>query len=33
MAAVLEPALLAERESMHAPDHIAIVEKIIARRR
>lgn len=33
MAAVLEPALLAERESMHAPDHIAVVEKIIARRR
>ncbi|MFF3335277.1 enoyl-CoA hydratase/isomerase family protein [Streptomyces sp. NPDC002888] len=32
MAQVLEPALLAERDSMHAPDHIAVVEKIIASR-
>ncbi|WP_241266922.1 enoyl-CoA hydratase/isomerase family protein [Streptomyces scabichelini] len=32
IAAVLEPALLAEQDSMHAPDHIAIVEKIIAAR-
>lgn len=30
LATVLEPALLAERDSMHGPDHIAIVEKIIA---
>ncbi|MDQ0595720.1 hypothetical protein QF037_000065 [Streptomyces canus] len=29
MAAVLEPALLAEREPLHSPDHIAIIEKII----
>lgn len=29
MAAVLEPALLAERETMHSPDHISIIEKII----
>jgi enoyl-CoA hydratase/carnithine racemase len=28
-AAVLEPALLAERETMRSPDHIAIIEKII----
>ncbi|MFG2129113.1 enoyl-CoA hydratase/isomerase family protein [Streptomyces sp. NPDC048751] len=33
MAGVLEPALLAERDSMHHPDHIAVVEKIIAARR
>jgi len=32
IATVLEPALLAERDSMHSPDHIAIVEKIIASR-
>jgi enoyl-CoA hydratase/carnithine racemase len=32
VAAALEPALLAERDSMHSPDHIAIVEKIIAAR-
>ncbi|MFJ9245077.1 enoyl-CoA hydratase/isomerase family protein [Streptomyces sp. NPDC101776] len=32
MTAVLEPALLAERDSMHDPDHIAAVEKIIASR-
>ncbi|WP_328766769.1 enoyl-CoA hydratase/isomerase family protein [Streptomyces sp. NBC_00286] len=32
ISAVLEPALLAERDSMHSPDHIAIVEKIIAAR-
>jgi enoyl-CoA hydratase/carnithine racemase len=32
MAAVLEPALLAERDSMHDPDHIAAVEEIIASR-
>ncbi|MFE9442243.1 enoyl-CoA hydratase/isomerase family protein [Streptomyces sp. NPDC006602] len=32
LATVLEPALLAERDSMHAPDHIAAVEKIIASR-
>lgn len=32
LATVLEPALLAERDSMHAPDHIAIVENIIASR-
>ncbi|MET7452957.1 enoyl-CoA hydratase/isomerase family protein [Streptomyces sp. NPDC005574] len=32
LATVLEPALLAERDSMHAPDHIAAVEKIIAAR-
>jgi enoyl-CoA hydratase len=32
MAAVLEPALLAERDSMHDPDHIAAVEQIIAAR-
>ncbi|MFD3312724.1 enoyl-CoA hydratase/isomerase family protein [Streptomyces sp. NPDC058694] len=32
MATVLEPALLAERDSMHDPDHIAVVEKIIASR-
>ncbi|MFF7984269.1 enoyl-CoA hydratase/isomerase family protein [Streptomyces sp. NPDC007901] len=29
---VMEPALLAERDSMHAPDHIAAVERIIAAR-
>ncbi|MBO4253557.1 enoyl-CoA hydratase/isomerase family protein [Streptomyces griseorubiginosus] len=29
---VMEPALLAERETMHAPDHIAAVERIIAAR-
>ncbi|MFD3381606.1 MULTISPECIES: enoyl-CoA hydratase/isomerase family protein [unclassified Streptomyces] len=32
MAGVLEPALLAERDTMHDPDHIAVVEKIIASR-
>ncbi|MET8167275.1 enoyl-CoA hydratase/isomerase family protein [Streptomyces sp. NPDC005329] len=32
LATVLEPALLAERDSMHSPDHIAAVEKIIASR-
>ena len=32
LATVLEPALLAERETMHSPDHIAVVEKIIASR-
>ncbi len=32
IATVLEPALLAERDSMHSPDHIAVVEKIIASR-
>lgn len=32
LATVLEPALLAERDSMRGPDHIAIVEKIIAAR-
>ncbi|MDH6622830.1 enoyl-CoA hydratase/carnithine racemase [Streptomyces sp. LBL] len=32
LTTVLEPALLAERNSMHAPDHIAVVEKIIASR-
>ncbi|MFJ1968166.1 enoyl-CoA hydratase/isomerase family protein [Streptomyces sp. NPDC087903] len=32
LATVLEPALLAERDSMHTPDHIAAVEKIIAAR-
>ncbi|MBG0857142.1 enoyl-CoA hydratase/isomerase family protein [Streptomyces spinoverrucosus] len=32
MATVLEPALLAERDTMHDPDHIAAVEKIIASR-
>ena len=32
MASVLEPALLAERESMHSPEHIAIVEGIVARK-
>jgi enoyl-CoA hydratase len=31
MAAVLEPALLAERESMHSPEHVAAVEKLLAR--
>ncbi|MEU6139523.1 enoyl-CoA hydratase/isomerase family protein [Streptomyces sp. NPDC047081] len=29
---VMEPALLAERDTMHAPDHIAAVERIIAAR-
>ncbi|MFG2940791.1 enoyl-CoA hydratase/isomerase family protein [Streptomyces sp. NPDC048282] len=29
---VMEPALLAERDSMHAPDHIAAVERITAAR-
>ncbi|MEE1762824.1 MULTISPECIES: enoyl-CoA hydratase/isomerase family protein [unclassified Streptomyces] len=29
---VMEPALLAERETMHSPDHIAAVERIIAAR-
>ncbi|MFF5140033.1 enoyl-CoA hydratase/isomerase family protein [Streptomyces sp. NPDC013157] len=29
---VMEPALLAERESMRTPEHIAVVEKIIASR-
>ncbi|MFJ8021823.1 enoyl-CoA hydratase/isomerase family protein [Streptomyces sp. NPDC096311] len=29
---VMEPALLAERDTMHGPDHIAAVEKIIASR-
>ncbi|WP_371674326.1 enoyl-CoA hydratase/isomerase family protein [Streptomyces sp. NBC_00289] len=32
LATVLEPALLAERDSMRTPDHIAAVEKIIAAR-
>ncbi|MFI5473646.1 enoyl-CoA hydratase/isomerase family protein [Streptomyces cacaoi] len=32
LATVLETALLAERDSMHSPDHIAAVEKIIASR-
>lgn len=32
MHSVLEPALLAERDTMHDPDHIAVVEKIIASR-
>jgi enoyl-CoA hydratase/carnithine racemase len=32
LATVLEPALLAEQETMHSPDHIAVVEKIIASR-
>jgi enoyl-CoA hydratase len=32
LATVLEPALLAERDSMRSPDHIALVEKIIASR-
>lgn len=32
MTTVLEPALLAERDTMHDPDHIAVVEKIIASR-
>ena len=32
MSTVLEPALLAERDTMHDPDHIAVVEKIIASR-
>ncbi|MFD9189381.1 enoyl-CoA hydratase/isomerase family protein [Streptomyces phaeochromogenes] len=32
MNSVLEPALLAERDTMHDPDHIAVVEKIIASR-
>ncbi|MFC4464095.1 enoyl-CoA hydratase/isomerase family protein [Streptomyces xiangluensis] len=29
---VMEPALLAERDTMHGPDHIAAVERIIASR-
>ena len=33
MAAVLDAALAAERESMHSPEHIAIVEGIAARKR
>ena len=33
MASVLETGLLTERESMHSPEHIAIVEAIIARKR
>ncbi|MGW3420068.1 enoyl-CoA hydratase/isomerase family protein [Streptomyces phaeochromogenes] len=32
MNSVLEPALLAERDTMHDPDHIAVVEQIIASR-
>ncbi|MFF3850788.1 enoyl-CoA hydratase/isomerase family protein [Streptomyces sp. NPDC002328] len=32
LATVLEPALLAERDSMHSADHIAVVEQIIASR-
>ena len=32
LGTVLEPALLAERDSMRSPDHIAVVEKIIASR-
>ncbi|MGW0648011.1 enoyl-CoA hydratase/isomerase family protein [Streptomyces umbrinus] len=32
LTSVLEPALLAERDTMHDPDHIAVVEKIIASR-
>ncbi|MFI7503269.1 enoyl-CoA hydratase/isomerase family protein [Streptomyces sp. NPDC049687] len=32
LATVLEPALLAEQETMHSLDHIAVVEKIIASR-
>ncbi|MEU9785346.1 enoyl-CoA hydratase/isomerase family protein [Streptomyces phaeochromogenes] len=32
MTTVLEPALLAERDTMHDPDHIAVVQKIIASR-
>lgn len=33
MATAGEAALLAERESMHSPEHIALVEQIIARSR
>ncbi|MET7475916.1 enoyl-CoA hydratase/isomerase family protein [Streptomyces sp. NPDC005648] len=32
LGTVMEPALLAERETMHGPDHIAAVERIIAAR-
>ncbi|MFG2959400.1 enoyl-CoA hydratase/isomerase family protein [Streptomyces sp. NPDC048291] len=32
LGTVMEPALLAERDSMHAPDHIAAVERITAAR-
>ncbi|MER6957203.1 MULTISPECIES: enoyl-CoA hydratase/isomerase family protein [unclassified Streptomyces] len=32
LGTVMEPALLAERDTMHAPDHIAVVEEIIASR-
>ncbi|GAA2409878.1 enoyl-CoA hydratase/isomerase family protein [Actinomadura vinacea] len=31
MSTVLEAALTAERESMHSPEHVAIVEKLISR--
>ena len=31
-ATVMETALLAERESMHSPEHVAIVEGIISAR-
>ena len=33
LSSVLEAGLLAERESMHSPEHIEIVEGIIARKR
>lgn len=33
MAAVLDAALLAERESMHSPEHAAIVEKLMSKSR
>lgn len=33
MSAVLEPALLAERESMQSADHVRIVGQLLARRR
>ena len=32
MAAVMEPALAAERDSMRSPEHSAIVAKLIAKR-
>jgi enoyl-CoA hydratase/carnithine racemase len=33
LASVMEAGLIAERESMHSPEHIAIVDGIVARKR
>ncbi|MCH5675577.1 enoyl-CoA hydratase/isomerase family protein [Streptomyces gilvus] len=31
LSTVMEPALLAERETMHSPEHVAIVQKLLAK--